>query len=198
MEITDSGWKSIEHLFPKPKSGPGKPGRPPSDYYLVLEGILWVMRTGAPWAEMPPCYPPYSTCFGKFKQWCGDGTLRRVAIALRSELGAAADEIESFIDGSYVPAKRGGSLVGKSRGGKTTKVMALVDSEGLPLSVSVACGNRHDVVIVDQTLDDAFVEQLPQKLIGDKERTCRGARLSPPGRSRERINRSPTCRRTQY
>jgi len=46
--------------------------------------------------------------------------------------------------------------------------MALADSAGLPLSVSIADGSKHDVVLVAQTLDDAFVEKLPPKLIGDK------------------------------
>ena len=126
------------------------------------------MRTGAPWADMPRRYPPYSTCFGRFRQWCRTGTLRNVVTALRRCLGGAVNDIESFIDGSYIPAKSGGSCVGKSRGGNTTKVMALVDGEGLPLAVSMADGSRHDVVLVDQTLDDAFVEELPPKLIGDK------------------------------
>ena len=46
--------------------------------------------------------------------------------------------------------------------------MALADSDGLPLAVTVAKGSRHDVVLVDQTLDDAFLNELPAKLIGDK------------------------------
>lgn len=46
--------------------------------------------------------------------------------------------------------------------------MALTDSDGLPLAISMAKGSRHDVVLVDQTLDDAFLNELPEKLIGDK------------------------------
>ena len=46
--------------------------------------------------------------------------------------------------------------------------MALADSNGLPLSVSIADGSKHDVTLVDQTLDEAFVDELPQKMIGDK------------------------------
>ena len=46
--------------------------------------------------------------------------------------------------------------------------MALADSDGLPISISIADGSRHDVALVDQTLDDAFVDELPPNLIGDK------------------------------
>ena len=46
--------------------------------------------------------------------------------------------------------------------------MALADGDGLPLSISIADGNRHDVVLTDQTLDAAFIDELPKYLIGDK------------------------------
>ena len=64
--------------------------------------------------------------------------------------------------------QKGGSSVGRCRAGKATKVMALADRDGLPLSVSIADGSRHDVALVEQTLDDAFVDELPPVLIGDK------------------------------
>lgn len=78
------------------------------------------------------------------------------------------EDIEGNIDGTYVPAKRGGICVGRCRAGNATKVMALADRDGLPLSVIVAAGNRHDVVLTDLTLDAAFVPSLPPRLIGDK------------------------------
>ena len=47
----------------------GKRGRPWRDNREVLEGILWVMRTEAPWRDMPKAYPPYQTCHRRFQQW---------------------------------------------------------------------------------------------------------------------------------
>ena len=64
--------------------------------------------------------------------------------------------------------ERGGSCVGRSRAGKTTKVMALADRDGLPLAVAIADGSRHDSVLTDRTLDAAFVAELPPRLIADK------------------------------
>lgn len=58
--------------------------------------------------------------------------------------------------------------MGKSRAGNSTKIMALADSKGLPLAITIADGSRHDVVLTDQTLDAAFVKELPSKIIGDK------------------------------
>ena len=106
MILSDRQWAAIERLFPRAKSGNGRRGRPARPFRDVLNGILWVLRTGAPWADMPSEFPPYTTCFGRFRQWSVDGTLRRVVTALRSEI-SKVDDAESFIDGSYVQAKKG-------------------------------------------------------------------------------------------
>jgi transposase len=66
------------------------------------------------------------------------------------------------------PCEKRGDDVGKCRAGNATKVMALADSNGLPLSVVIAAGNRHDVVLTGRTLDATFVAHLPPRLIGDK------------------------------
>ena len=64
--------------------------------------------------------------------------------------------------------KKRGPLVGKTRRGKATKIMAVSDRNGLPIAIGIASGERHEVTIVEETLDQAFVEELPPKLIGDK------------------------------
>ena len=58
--------------------------------------------------------------------------------------------------------------MGKCRAGQATKIMAVADSAGLPVAVTIADGSRHDVSLVDQTLDQAVTDFLPSKLIGDK------------------------------
>jgi transposase len=74
-----------------------------------MDGILWVMRTGAPWHDLPSRYPSYQTCHRRFQQWCSDGTLESVVVTLRRDLRdrGGIEDIEGFIDGTYVPAKRG-------------------------------------------------------------------------------------------
>src|SRR5207302_1475463 len=107
MDLSDEQWAILAPLFPTPKAQPGTRGRPPREFRSVIEGILWVLRTGAPWHDMPGRYPPYQTCHRRFQEWCEDGTLRRILVALREDLRerGKVDDIESFIDGTYAGAK---------------------------------------------------------------------------------------------
>lgn len=167
MELSDAQWAVLKPLIPQPTVRPDGRGRPWKPTRLVLDGVLWVLRTGAPWRDLPDCYPAYQTCHRRFQSWVSDGTFRRVLTRLAELLDIGAGD-EAMIDGSYVPARRGGALVGRCRAGSATKIMALADRHGLPMSVAIAAGNRHDVVLTDLTLDASFVDALPQKLIGDK------------------------------
>lgn len=167
MELSDTQWATIESVIPTPPRRADNRGRPWKPARLVLDAIIWVLRTGAPWRDLPGCYPAYQTCHRRFQQWVSDGTFARMATFLVEEFSIGIGD-EAFIDGSYVPAKKGGDCVGRSRAGRTTKVMALADGRGNPLGVAIAPGNRHDVVLTDLTLDACFLETLPPKLIGDK------------------------------
>jgi transposase len=95
----------------------------------VLNGILWILRTGAPWADLPDRYPSNQTCHRRFQQWVRSGVLKDilsvVAEALHDE--GHLDLQEAFIDGSFAPAKKGGLCVGKTKRGKGTKIMAIAD-----------------------------------------------------------------------
>ena len=117
MDLTDEQWEILEPLIPPTKWQPGGPGRPPKSPRQVLNGILWILRTGAQWQDMPNRYPPYQTCHRRFQQWQEDGTFREILAALAKDLRerGGIEDIEAFIDGSYVGAKKGdlpsGSLV---------------------------------------------------------------------------------------
>jgi transposase len=109
MDLTDQQWAAVESLLPKPEvreDGRGRPWRDPRD---VLNGILWIHRTGAPWADMPSRYPPYATCFRRFQAWVKDGVLQKVLQALCDDLVARGrlDLSEAFIDGTHAGAKKG-------------------------------------------------------------------------------------------
>lgn len=112
MDLTDEQWAVVEPLLPKPEvreDGRGRPWRDPRD---VLNGILWVLRTGAPWADMPDRYPPYSTCFKRFQLWVETKTLQSVLQHLADDLVARGklDLSETFIDGTHAGAKKGAFL----------------------------------------------------------------------------------------
>ncbi len=110
MDLTDEQWAIIGALIPDvPRRADGK-GRPRKEARGVMEGILWVLRTGAPWHDLPNRYPPYQTCHRRFQAWVDDGTLKAILVALREDLRlrGKVDDIESFIDGTYAGAKKGG------------------------------------------------------------------------------------------
>ena len=109
MELTDAQWAVIGPLLSNGKSGPGRRGRPQRDNREVLSGILWILRTGARWKDLPKVYPSYQTCHRRFQRWVEDGTLDKVLRALVSDLQArgAIDLSETFIDGTFSSAKKG-------------------------------------------------------------------------------------------
>jgi len=120
MDLTNEQWAILEPLLPKPRvrrDGRGRPWRDPRD---VLNGILWVLRTGAPWKDLPGRYPSYQTCHRRFQRWVDNGTLRRVLKALARDLHARGglDLSEAFIDGSFASAKKKGGASGKPSGAK--------------------------------------------------------------------------------
>ena len=108
MDLRDAQWSILEAFFtPKPKLE--KRGRPSQNARAVLNGVLWVLRTGAPWQDLPKRYPPYQTCHRWFQQWQQDGTLVKVLRASVADLRdrGKVDLSESFIDGSFAGAKKG-------------------------------------------------------------------------------------------
>ena len=117
MDLTEEQWDFVAPLIPKPRRRPDGRGRPWRDPRDVLDGVLWVLRTGAPWKDLPPRYPPHQTCHRRFQQWCRDGTLEQVLHALARHLyqRGRIDITEAFIDGTFAGAKKGGLPSGKPR-----------------------------------------------------------------------------------
>jgi transposase len=170
MDLTDEQWVALEPLLPKPPKRADGRGRPWRDTREVLNGVLWVLRTGAPWHDLPERYPPYQTCHRCFQGWVCDGTLGQVLATLTEDLKEreGLNLSECFIDGTFVPAKKGGQSVGKTKRGKGTKLMVVADRSGLPVSVHAACASPHEVTLVGATLEASFVEDKPERLIGDR------------------------------
>lgn len=110
MDLTDAQWAVIEPLIPKkPKRADGR-GRPRCPDRAVLNGILWVMRTGAQWADLPSSrYPSKSTCHKRFQEWVQSGVFEKILKALARDLKRRGklDLSECFIDGTFVSAKKG-------------------------------------------------------------------------------------------
>ena len=113
MDITETQWQLLEPLLPVPAvrdDGRGRPWRDPRD---VLNGVLWILRTGAPWADLPERYPPYQTCHRRFQAWVEAGVMEAVLQALARDLKerGGLDLSECFVDATFASAKKGAQVL---------------------------------------------------------------------------------------
>jgi transposase len=108
-ELTDEQWDIISPLLP-PKA---KTGRPRIDDRRILNGIFWVQRTGARWADVPREYGASSTCHARFQQWQVQGVWERIWRKLLSSLDEQGklNWSKAHLDGCFIPAKKGAKLL---------------------------------------------------------------------------------------
>jgi transposase len=98
MQLSDAQWSRVEALIPEPFFFRRRRGRPWRDARQVLEGILWVLRSGAAWMDLPQGYPPYRTCHRRYQHWSDDGTLELVLEALAQDgAGDLRDALRSRV-----------------------------------------------------------------------------------------------------
>jgi transposase len=115
MDLTEEQWKLVETILPEDPVRDDGRGRPWSERRKVLEGVLWILRTGARWQDLPPRYGSYQTAHRRFQNWVRSGVLEKLLITLAQHLKDAGglDLRECFVDGTFVPAKKGGAWSGK-------------------------------------------------------------------------------------
>ena len=82
-ELSDNEWERSEPLLPPVRSG--KRGHPYKEHRQVINGILWVLRTGAPWADMPTRYGSAKTCWDRFNRWQQRGIWQRLLTAMQQQ-----------------------------------------------------------------------------------------------------------------
>lgn len=109
MDLSDEQWGVIAPHIPVPARRVDGRGRPRQDDRAILNGILWVLRTGAPWHDLPNRYPSYQTCHRRYQQWVKAGVFEHVLRTLLQDLKERGDLdlSECFIDGTFVIAKKG-------------------------------------------------------------------------------------------
>jgi transposase len=112
--LSETQWQKIEPLLPKPKRR-GR-GRPPKNNRQVFAGILWILKTGARWRDLPNDFGVSPTvCWKRLRRWEGQGVWLRLWRAFLSGLDQRGklDWRESFLDGSFAPAKKGATAWAK-------------------------------------------------------------------------------------
>jgi len=109
-ELTDEQWRKIEPLLPTVQRSP-EGGRRRVDDRRCFEGILWVLRSGARWKDLPSQYPSPSTCWRRLRDWEEQDVWLSIWRAFLGELDEQGriNWEECFADGSFAPAKKGGS-----------------------------------------------------------------------------------------
>jgi len=142
-ELSDFEWAAIKPFLPnKPRGVPRVNDR------RVLNGIFWVLRSGAPWRDLPATYGPRATCYNRFVRWRRAGVWDQILDAL----AVGHDAAVQMIDTSVVRVHQHGACIadnnhqdmGRSRGGLTSKIHAVVDTNGLPVHLALTPGEAHD------------------------------------------------------
>lgn len=102
-EMTERQWQQIKPLLPPQKAHTGCPAK---DHRLIINGILWILRTGAPWRDLPERYGAWSTVSGRFYHWRKINLWQEVLAALQAKADAEGKlnwDIH-FVDGSVIRA----------------------------------------------------------------------------------------------
>ena len=198
--LTDAAWGQLAPLLPpqKPRTGrPAKPHRP------VVEGILWALRTGAPWRDLPERFGPWHTVASRFYRWVAAGVWDRILAALqrRADLAGALDWRMHFIDGTVIRAHqhaagarkhtrcpRGGGpadeALGRRRGGFSTTLHLRAEGGGKPMVLVVTAGQRHEQTAFRPLMERGAVKRRgrgrprvrPDRVVGDRGDTGRPIR----------------------
>ena len=123
MDLTEDQWNVIRTILPEDPVRPDRRGRPWSDRRQVFNGVLWILRTGAPWQDLPDRYGAYQTAHRRFQNWVRSGVMERVLLAIAQDLKdrGGLDLRECFIDGTFVPAKKGGAAWARPSGARAAR-----------------------------------------------------------------------------
>ena len=127
----------------------------------MLNGMLWIARSGAQWRELPEVYGPWQSVYARFAKWRDDGTLEAVFRALSSD----ADMENLSLDSTYIKvhesANGGGKTadkaIGRTRGGLNTKLHTIVDGLGNPMEFLLSAGTDHDSIHAIEILGSVHI-----------------------------------------
>ena len=130
-DLSDEQWQRVQAVLPPAAST----GRPPIDRRLILNGILYVLKTGTPWRDLPDEFGNWSTVYERFRLWSHDGTWEKVLGALQAhrQAGGEIDWDLFVIDGTVIRAHKAAAGASKKSSGRAER----------PRSGSIKRGLRH-------------------------------------------------------
>lgn len=160
-EITDQEWERIVSFLPPEHTG--KRGRPLKDNRLMLNAMVWIARSGAPWRDLPERFGPWESVYSRFRKWIDDGFLDNIFRIL--SMDAELDDIS--LDASIVQAHQHSAgarkdgppnEIGRSCGGLSTKIHAATESYGNPVYIMLSEGQCHDINFAVPVLEHIDIE----------------------------------------
>lgn len=199
--LTDEQWKRLHAVLPPQKP---KTGHPAKDHRLVVNGILWILRTGAPWRDLPTEYGPWQTIATRFYRWVKAGVWDRVLATLQrqAEIEGALDWSLHHVDGTMIRAhqhaagaqekrsqateteEHADEALGRSQGGFTTKIHLRAEGTGKPIAFLITAGQRHEQSVFETLMEQGAVNRpgrgrphiRPDRVTGDKGYSSRKIR----------------------
>ena len=172
-DLTDAQWERLQPLLPPQRHGKGTTGgRPSNDHRPIINGILWVLRTGAPWDDLPGTLR-HSAPRCRAATTAGVRTASGTASTDRQSAGRCRRRPELGTPscrchrGSCPPARRGGKkgdpvteALGRSQGGFSTKVHLRAEGNGKPMAIVLTPGERHETTAFERLMDLGAVKTL--------------------------------------
>ena len=130
-ELTDAQWATLEPLLPPEKARTGRPGK---NHRQIINGVLWIDRTGAPWRDLPSRYGSWHTVSSRFYRWRKAGIWSRILAALQAKADneGRLDWELHFVDGTVVRAHQ--HAAGAKKGGQKTKPWDEAVADSVPKS----------------------------------------------------------------
>ena len=128
-EVTDEQWEVLQTYF---GNSPKQTGRPQSDNRKLLNGVLWILHTGAPWRDLPEYYGPWQTVYKRFAQWQKNDKFKQLFENVREN----PDMQDLCIDGTDIKAQRASAGAKKGlRDMMIISVLGSVEEEDPPKSM---------------------------------------------------------------
>jgi transposase len=154
--LSDEQWARIEPHLPTDVRGKER-----VDDRRVISGIVHVLKIGCRWEDVPPEYGPHTTIYNRFVRWAERGVWQNLfnAVAARGR-----STHKQMIDSTHVKAHRSASggeggeenqAVGRSRGGRNTKIHAITDAKGRLLNFVLTGGEAHDCPIGAELIEES-------------------------------------------
>ena len=195
--LTDREWNAIRVFLPAER--PRKAGRPWACHRRVINGILWVLRTGCGWKDVPREFGKHQTIYNRFRRWTREGLWDRILKNLIRDRDAKRRVNRSLwcVDSSVIRAHRVAAgapkgdrcsdknaeknALGRSRGGYSTKLHVATDKKGLPLAVTATPGQAGETpefqsLLASIPLSLHRKSKRPKALAGDKAYSAKATR----------------------